>query len=52
MSSVPAIDARAVEKSFDGGRIRALSGMNLDVAEGELVALTGPSAAASRRSCT
>lgn len=43
MSSVPAIDARGVVKSFDGGRIRALSGMNLDVAKGELAALTGPS---------
>jgi putative ABC transport system ATP-binding protein len=41
--SEPAIRAAGVEKSYDAGRIRALRGMDLDVADGELVALTGPS---------
>ena len=38
-----AISVSGVEKSFDDGRIRALRGMDLAVADGELVALTGPS---------
>jgi putative ABC transport system ATP-binding protein len=37
------IVARSVEKSFDGGRIRALRGMDLAVEPGEFVALSGPS---------
>ncbi|HEY7708139.1 MAG TPA: ABC transporter ATP-binding protein [Gaiellaceae bacterium] len=41
--SEPAIAVEGVEKSFDGGRIRALRGMDLEVAAGEFVALTGPS---------
>lgn len=41
--SSPAIRVSAVDKSFDDGRIRALRGMNLEVEEGEFVALTGPS---------
>jgi putative ABC transport system ATP-binding protein len=32
-----------VDKSFEGGRIRALSGVSLELDPGELVALTGPS---------
>lgn len=32
-----------LRKSFDGGRIRALEDVTLDVAAGEIVALTGPS---------
>jgi putative ABC transport system ATP-binding protein len=32
-----------VTKSFDGGRIRALDGVTLRIAPGELVSLTGPS---------
>ena len=35
--------ARGVEKSYERGRIRALRGMDLDVAAGEWVALVGPS---------
>jgi putative ABC transport system ATP-binding protein len=34
---------RGVDKSFEGGRIRALSGVSLELDPGELVALTGPS---------
>jgi putative ABC transport system ATP-binding protein len=41
--SEPAIRARNVHKSFDDGRIVALNGMELDVAEGEFVAIVGPS---------
>jgi putative ABC transport system ATP-binding protein len=38
-----AIDARGVRKSFEGGRIVALAGMDLAVAPGEFVAIAGPS---------
>jgi ABC-type lipoprotein export system ATPase subunit len=41
--SEPAIRVRKVRKSFDDGRIVALDGMDLDVAEGEFVAIVGPS---------
>ena len=38
-----AIRVRNVRKSFDDGRIVALNGMDLDVAEGEFVVIVGPS---------
>jgi putative ABC transport system ATP-binding protein len=41
--SEPVIRARGLVKSFEGGRIRALRGLDLDVADGELVAVVGPS---------
>jgi ABC-type lipoprotein export system ATPase subunit len=41
--SDPVIRVRAVRKSFERGRIVALDGMDLDVAEGEFVAIVGPS---------
>ena len=41
--SEPAIAARGVWKSFEEGRIVALRGMDLEVAEGEFVAIVGPS---------
>jgi ABC-type lipoprotein export system ATPase subunit len=38
-----AISARGLRKSFEGGRIVALAGMDLDVEPGEFVAIVGPS---------
>lgn len=43
MSETTAIRVRDLRKSFDDGRIAALNGMDLDVAEGEFVAIVGPS---------
>jgi putative ABC transport system ATP-binding protein len=37
------VDVRDVRKSFENGRIRALENVSLELEEGELVALTGPS---------
>ena len=37
------IRVRSVRKAFDEGRIVALDGMDLEVAEGEFVAIVGPS---------
>jgi putative ABC transport system ATP-binding protein len=37
------VDVRQVRKSFEGGRIRALEDVSLQLDPGELVALTGPS---------
>ena len=41
--SDPAIRVRGVRKAFDDGRIVGLSGMDLDVGQGEFVAIVGPS---------
>ena len=41
--SEPVILAAGVEKSFDEGRIAALRGMDIQVEEGEFVAVMGPS---------
>ena len=43
MSSDPLIAVRGLEKSYEHGRITALRGMDLDVAEGEFIAIVGPS---------
>ncbi len=43
MSSAPAVELVAVRKSFDGGSIKALDGVDLVVGQGETVAVTGPS---------
>jgi len=39
----PVIEVAGLEKTYDDGGIRALNGVNLVVADGELVAITGPS---------
>jgi putative ABC transport system ATP-binding protein len=39
----PAISIRGLTKSFEKGRINALSCVDLDVFEGEFVAIVGPS---------
>lgn len=41
--SEPLIQARGLEKAFEKGRIVALRGMDLEVAEREFVAIVGPS---------
>ncbi len=43
MSRQAAVEAQGVVKTFEGGRIRALNGLDLRVEEGEFVALVGPS---------
>jgi putative ABC transport system ATP-binding protein len=43
VSAGAAIVADGVRKSFEGGRVRALENVSLQIAAGELVALTGPS---------
>jgi ABC-type lipoprotein export system ATPase subunit len=39
----PLLEARNLSRSFDGGRIEALRGVNLSIAKGEFAAITGPS---------
>ena len=39
----PIIECRGVEKVYEDGSVHALRGLDLDVAPGELVAITGPS---------
>ncbi len=39
----PAVLARGLVKKYEGGRIAALDGLNLDVGRGEFVAISGPS---------
>src|SRR3954452_22042852 len=45
MSSVPAVEARGVRKRYEseGAPVRALRGVDLEVATGEFVAVMGPS---------
>lgn len=43
MSDRPLIDVRGATKTYEGGRIRALTGMDLAVRDGEFVAIVGPS---------
>jgi putative ABC transport system ATP-binding protein len=42
-SAPPALRVRALVKTFEGGRMRALDGVDLEVLEGEFVAVAGPS---------
>lgn len=43
-ASTPSVyEARGLKKEFDGGKVAALRGVDLDVREGEFVAVTGPS---------
>jgi putative ABC transport system ATP-binding protein len=39
----PAIRIRGLVKTFEGGLVRALDGVDLEVAPGEFVAIVGPS---------
>ncbi|RIK43774.1 MAG: lipoprotein-releasing system ATP-binding protein LolD [Chloroflexi bacterium] len=41
--AVPAIEVRGLVKSYEQGRIQALTGADLIIASGEFVAITGPS---------
>lgn len=43
MSEPAAIELREVVKTFEGGRVRALDGLDLTVRRGEFVAIAGPS---------
>jgi putative ABC transport system ATP-binding protein len=43
MNDGNAIELRGLERTYDGGRVRALDGVDLEVARGEWVSLSGPS---------
>jgi putative ABC transport system ATP-binding protein len=43
MNDAPLISIRGVAKIFEGGRLRALDGVDLDIAAGEFIAIVGPS---------
>ena len=43
MSDSPFIQLRGVVKTFEEGRLRALDGVDVDIAAGEFVAIVGPS---------
>ena len=43
MSEQPVIHLRGVVKTFDDGRMRAVDGVDADIAAGEFVAIVGPS---------
>ena len=43
MSDVPLIAYQHVGKSFDGGRVKAVSDVSLDVTQGEFLAIVGGS---------
>jgi putative ABC transport system ATP-binding protein len=40
---VPAVQVRGLTKIYDDGLIRALSGIDLEIRQGEMVSMTGPS---------
>jgi len=42
-TSARVFDAIGIEKKFDDGQVQALRGVNLQVMQGELLAITGPS---------
>jgi len=42
-NQAPAIEVQGLVKTFEGGRLRALDGMDIVVAPGEFVAVVGPS---------
>lgn len=39
----PLVTVRGLEREFDGGQVRALRGLDLDIAEAETLAVVGPS---------
>ena len=43
MSDAPLIEVHGASKAYEGGRIRALNGMDISVEAGEFVAIVGPS---------
>ncbi|TJY58414.1 ABC transporter ATP-binding protein [Sinimarinibacterium sp. CAU 1509] len=43
MGQTPRIEAQGLTRSYDGGRIAALRGLDLSIAAGEFIAIVGPS---------